>query len=123
MSDTTYTPAEYEYARRYVISDTEDPDFGGVGEMFEDEWKGLTLAEFDARMRRVHDLACSATVTVSWPHEQNDARAKTLDEAATAARQALQKMREEGETDMRSAIGVVEWAIRNLGDEQSGGKA
>jgi hypothetical protein len=69
MSDTTYTPAEYEWARRVVISQTEDPDFLGVGEMLEDDWKGLDEKTRDEVHERVHDLACSAKVTVSWPHE------------------------------------------------------
>jgi len=59
-----------DFARRVVESCTEDIDFMGVGEQFENEWSGLPMEEFDDVQRRVHDLASSATVTVSWPDEQ-----------------------------------------------------
>lgn len=55
------------FARQVIESAASDPDFMGVGERFEDEWAHLSSGEFDEVQERVHDLACSATVTVSWP--------------------------------------------------------
>lgn len=63
------TAEEYEWARRVVLSEVEDPDFMGVAEMLGDEWADLDEDAFDKRHRLVHDLACKATVTVSWPDE------------------------------------------------------
>lgn len=68
MSDAP-TPQEYEWAYRVVVNCTEDPDFMGVAEMLGDEWADLDEEAFDKRHRLVHDLACKATVTVSWPDE------------------------------------------------------
>ena len=68
MTDTP-TPQEYEWARRVVLSACEDPDFMGVAEMLGDEWADLDEDAFDKRHLLVHDLACKATVTVSWPDE------------------------------------------------------
>ncbi|WP_141576081.1 hypothetical protein [Actinomadura sp. WMMA1423] len=58
-----------DWARKYVVEAASELDFVGVGEMFEEDWEPFDL-DFDATqdlMRKVHDLACAATVTVTWP--------------------------------------------------------
>lgn len=60
-----------DLARQVVLSQLDDIDYMGVGEQFEDQWADLTPEEFEAVQRRVHDLATSATVTVTWPDEQD----------------------------------------------------
>lgn len=72
IENPPYTAEEYAEARQVVSNATEDIDYMGVGEQFEDKWsgEGLTNDQWDARQKRVHDLAESATVTVSWPDEE-----------------------------------------------------
>lgn len=67
--ENTFDP--HEAARQVILSSAEDIDYCGIGEQFGDDWKaeGLTEAERDARQHHVHDLATSATVTVTWPKD------------------------------------------------------
>lgn len=74
--ETTYTPAEYEWARKVVLSHAEDVGFMSVGDQLGDEWGDLSEDEWDERQTRVHDLALSATVTVSWDDEVPALRAE-----------------------------------------------
>jgi hypothetical protein len=55
------------WARKFIEECAADLDYMGVGEQFEDEWADLPEDEFGKVQRAVHDLACAATVTVSWP--------------------------------------------------------
>ncbi|WP_433330079.1 hypothetical protein [Spirillospora sp. CA-294931] len=68
---TRYTEEELrEFARQVIESKTEDPDFIGVAEQFEEEWADLDEAALDEVHRKVYDLACAASVTVFWPDDQ-----------------------------------------------------
>ncbi|MFC5744766.1 hypothetical protein [Actinomadura rugatobispora] len=68
-----------DFARKVVLSCTEDIDYMGVGEKFGHNWAHLSEQEFDDVQSRVHDLATSSTVTVSWPGDQDaDAEVKRL---------------------------------------------
>ena len=60
-----------DFARKVIEECASDPDYMGVGEQFEETWADLTPDEFDDVQSRVHDLACNAIVTVSWPDEQD----------------------------------------------------
>lgn len=55
-----------DFARQVIEHDASNPDFMGIAEQFEDEWTDLPADEFEQVHRRVHDLACSATITVTW---------------------------------------------------------
>lgn len=68
-----YTDEELKgFARKVIEADIENPDFMGVGEQFEDEWAHLDEDEFHQVQLDVHNLACAATVTVSFPGEQSE---------------------------------------------------
>jgi hypothetical protein len=69
----TYTDEQLrDFARKVIEVDVQDPDFMGVGEQFEDEWADLTQEEFDEVRSKVHSLACSAIVTVTFPGEPSE---------------------------------------------------
>ncbi len=56
-------------ARRVVLSQTENIDYGGVGEHLGPEWldiRELTDEQWDIVHNEIHNLALSATVTVTW---------------------------------------------------------
>lgn len=58
-----------DFARKVVEVDTQDPDFIGVSEQFEEEWADLPQDEFEEVHSKVHSLACNAVVTVTFPGE------------------------------------------------------
>ena len=69
----TYTDEQLrDFARKVIEVDVQDPDFIGVGEQFEEEWAHLSPDEFDEVRSKVHSLACSAVVDVTFPGEQSE---------------------------------------------------
>lgn len=59
----------YQCARAVIECAAEDIDFVGVAEQHEDAWSHLAPEHERLIHLRVHDLATSATITVSWPDE------------------------------------------------------
>lgn len=59
----------YACARAVIETATEDIDFMGVAEQHDDAWSHLAPEHEHLIHLRVHDLATSATVTVTWPDE------------------------------------------------------
>ena len=66
-----FTDEQYRtWARKAIQSSAEEAlDWTGIGEQFEDEWADLSEAEFNAAREKVYELIRDATVTVTWPDE------------------------------------------------------
>lgn len=83
------------FARNVITSCTEDIDYIGVAEKHEAQWAGLDEADRDRVHRAVYDLAVSATVTVSWPNEEQAVRVDPLTASATPwQRDRIERLRD-----------------------------